>query len=698
MLFAHTINKRVKVWAVARVPPLPSATPPPTSLAFSFSNATTTATASGGVSHVFHLPVDDLLPLPDSLPEIHLVADISSSLVSPANSSHNYYIPKPIITWVCSSFCPGSELTFLQEKGFIRATCTSSSSFSSSSAVAGMSGNATPSSSAPNASINAPLPSPSPHSSSTSTSAATCTSPLVKSHGDFIGTYIAIATLLAPSTSSPSSPSDSSSLSLSPSPSPSPSPDVESTTAVLETQYLYDIRLVPINAFSISPPVLSASSSPSPSTLTPSSLSLVVSFCRPLSAMLLVGRFAANGLGSPVSIEGACMNCCLHEDYSSYHNDDDVVCTAVSACFSSCVNAGNENSVFSQTQTQTSISSVLMSCKTFILKGFNNDSGAQADKNLQQNKSKLGGPLVDLLPHHGHNEAILRPFPLPSPPSSRLNPEKRHDLAGMAVTLISPSSTSFLNNRAAAGYSGIHKNFQGVDAQGFTEEGIINLFATAKSDAQSVQGNALIGARAQESESEVVSVLRCMYLPSSSSSSSSSSKLSASHSYNTSPLTPKDEKKKLVALRKRRVSNKQNQGKEGDEEMFDIAVWSLQPCSSITTTPFPILSPLPSNPLPQEQTSSSHEEKTNVSEFCTLEVTPDPHFGLGLRLDLVGGKEGTDGARVGGSVIVHSFKRNPLHGGPLAVEASGCIDIGDELVKVSLSLSRIDARIGNKKE
>ena len=59
-------------------------------------------------------------------------------------------------------------------------------------------------------------------------------------------------------------------------------------------------------------------------------------------------------------------------------------------------------------------------------------------------------------------------------------------------------------------------------------------------------------------------------------------------------------------------------------------------------------------------------------DFYEVSITPDPHFGLGLRLDVADGV-----------VIVESFKRNPLTMKMMPAEESGIIGVGDELLSVN---------------
>lgn len=63
---------------------------------------------------------------------------------------------------------------------------------------------------------------------------------------------------------------------------------------------------------------------------------------------------------------------------------------------------------------------------------------------------------------------------------------------------------------------------------------------------------------------------------------------------------------------------------------------------------------------------------TGSFDCYEVRITPDPHFGLGLRLDVAGG-----------AVVVESFKRNPLTMKPMPAEEAGIITIGDELLSVN---------------
>lgn len=60
-------------------------------------------------------------------------------------------------------------------------------------------------------------------------------------------------------------------------------------------------------------------------------------------------------------------------------------------------------------------------------------------------------------------------------------------------------------------------------------------------------------------------------------------------------------------------------------------------------------------------------------EYYSFDFVPDPHFGLGLRLDT---------GQASGAVFVHSFKR-PGKDTILKLEAMGIISIGDELIGIN---------------
>lgn len=72
-------------------------------------------------------------------------------------------------------------------------------------------------------------------------------------------------------------------------------------------------------------------------------------------------------------------------------------------------------------------------------------------------------------------------------------------------------------------------------------------------------------------------------------------------------------------------------------------------------------------------------EGENESESCgqldyEVSITPDPDFGLGLRLESYEDSM---------PAVVGSFKKHPLHGGRLPAEKSGRISLGDELLFVN---------------
>ena len=65
---------------------------------------------------------------------------------------------------------------------------------------------------------------------------------------------------------------------------------------------------------------------------------------------------------------------------------------------------------------------------------------------------------------------------------------------------------------------------------------------------------------------------------------------------------------------------------------------------------------------------------TGTFDTYEVRITPDPHFGLGLRLDVANG-----------AVVVESFKRNPLTMKAMPAEEAGIITVGDELLSVNSS-------------
>jgi hypothetical protein len=77
-------------------------------------------------------------------------------------------------------------------------------------------------------------------------------------------------------------------------------------------------------------------------------------------------------------------------------------------------------------------------------------------------------------------------------------------------------------------------------------------------------------------------------------------------------------------------------------------------------------------------TAGSEADNDHDESFATVDyevsVTPDPDFGLGLRLESYEDSSPT---------VVGSFKKHPLHGGRLPAEKSGKISLGDELLFVN---------------
>jgi len=64
--------------------------------------------------------------------------------------------------------------------------------------------------------------------------------------------------------------------------------------------------------------------------------------------------------------------------------------------------------------------------------------------------------------------------------------------------------------------------------------------------------------------------------------------------------------------------------------------------------------------------------KSSSAAQYVLDITPHAEFGLGLRL-----------AAVAGAIVVDSFKRNPVDDSLLVAEASGLVQVGDELLAVN---------------
>jgi len=79
--------------------------------------------------------------------------------------------------------------------------------------------------------------------------------------------------------------------------------------------------------------------------------------------------------------------------------------------------------------------------------------------------------------------------------------------------------------------------------------------------------------------------------------------------------------------------------------------------------------------------SSCHIDVPLVSEFH-MEVRPDRHFGLGLRLEVEHRRVGDTEQTLSQCTVVSSFKPHPITHLPMQAEESGLITAGDELVAV----------------
>lgn len=676
MLMAHTTNHRIKIWAVARIPPPISLTPTSYPQSFSFSHATTTTTASGGVSHVFHLPSEESIP--DVLPEIHLVADFlsapeptSSSSSSSSSTSETLSCSQVLVNWLHPVVCPGSELAFLRDNSLIRETIHSNTSSSTSS---------NPSS------ISHPL-----NASSSSSS-----SPLVKSYGSMIGAWIAIAT---PLQMTETLKSNANVVNSTCNARQTQSTAFTNSSSLTHVPSLYDVRFIPIHPFTLSSsstssssysllPIQGSSSLSSSVTrttdlfLTNATPSLLLYLSMPMQSFFLLGRFAANGIGNPISVHGICMSELIStiksNDNNSYEGPsnqpsytvrNELECTVVSGNLSTVNSVGSGmTSKQGNSCVPTSIMSraftTVMSTRKMYLKGFisetfmspnakynvkliNNESEALAVAEAQAQAQRYSftkfSHLADLLPYHGYREVMIQPF------------ASRH--SSLALTLC-PSNTPSLTfplrthsgKRATLNEKRGSGQWSNYDALGLMEEGLLDV--CAKADEKDESHASVSNANMKSS----VSVLRCLYMKSPSS----------------NPLGTQNEKM-IVALRKhvsskaegmklqRDTSDRGNDSNDilKERDTFDIAIWALRPAP-----PLPYI-PLQTNADPILH-AASEMEATNLNadlyEYCTLDVIPDAHFGLGLRLDLVGGQQGPDGSKIGGSVIVHSFKRNPING------------------------------------
>jgi hypothetical protein len=75
-------------------------------------------------------------------------------------------------------------------------------------------------------------------------------------------------------------------------------------------------------------------------------------------------------------------------------------------------------------------------------------------------------------------------------------------------------------------------------------------------------------------------------------------------------------------------------------------------------------------PASQAPSFSSRSADSTV-EF-TVQILPDPHFGLGVRIDVLNGK-----------TVVSSFKKHPITNKAMSAQAAGSILPGDEFVAIN---------------
>ena len=79
------------------------------------------------------------------------------------------------------------------------------------------------------------------------------------------------------------------------------------------------------------------------------------------------------------------------------------------------------------------------------------------------------------------------------------------------------------------------------------------------------------------------------------------------------------------------------------------------------------------NSFDDNQTDDNYNDDNDSNTgVYTCSITPDPHFGLGLRLDIVDSR-----------ILVESYKRNPLTMKAMPAEESGIVSIGDELLGIN---------------
>jgi len=78
--------------------------------------------------------------------------------------------------------------------------------------------------------------------------------------------------------------------------------------------------------------------------------------------------------------------------------------------------------------------------------------------------------------------------------------------------------------------------------------------------------------------------------------------------------------------------------------------------------------------LPMGPDGVDPDEKNQNEVLYDVLITPDPEYGLGLRLEV---------QRDGMPAVAGSFKKHPLNGEPLPAEKTGMVNLGDELVSAN---------------
>jgi hypothetical protein len=79
--------------------------------------------------------------------------------------------------------------------------------------------------------------------------------------------------------------------------------------------------------------------------------------------------------------------------------------------------------------------------------------------------------------------------------------------------------------------------------------------------------------------------------------------------------------------------------------------------------------------VPQKSASQSVGTSTRSADSTvefTVQILPDPHFGLGIRIDVLNGK-----------TVVSSFKKHPITNKSMSAQAAGSIQPGDEFVAIN---------------